>query len=430
VKERTTKYQETPLLAATSLNFPLNVIALLCEAGSDLNAKTSGGWTAIMCAVKFGYCDIVDYLARRKGIDLSIKLKGDGLYTIMRKSTSMDDKKKELMRQTLAQHHITKKAKITKGFVSPLSGTSMSLKSDDVPLVNLTSMERFMIRVMDLPLDELRKEANKVNDEYGNSPLFISAINPYPLFVVKRLQLALPSSVDKQSFNGSSPIMYSAYGGSVEHVDLLAEMGANLSLKANNGDDVFDWIDASEASAEMKAAIKKKLKTHGAVRYHMPAGLQSKFYFKGGEGEHYLTNLKEQNWLNRRNLAMIISRVYAWSLANQIESDVYRTFPSDVSPLGLFILKCWFDAAGGGIGNGVGRIIMSFACGFNSSKSPFALIGMPCEGKVADNRTRCYNCIQPIATKPFVCCGNVVYCSTNCHKLNWRNHKSACLRKK
>ena len=95
----------------------------------------------------------------------------------------------------------------------------------------------------------------------------------------------------------------------------------------------------------------------------------------------------------------------------------HRTLPADLTPLGCFILRCWFDIAGGRGGgindenlnekpikaqdkadNGVGRLIMRFACGFDDTKSPFALIGMPSEGKVADtSNTRCFNCIQHIA---------------------------------
>ncbi len=59
---------------------------------------------------------------------------------------------------------------------------------------------------------------------------------------------------------------------------------------------------------------------------------------------------------------------------------MHRTLPPYLTPLGSFILKCWFDIAGGGIDNGVGRLIMGFACGFNDSKS--LMLGMPFEGNV------------------------------------------------
>ena len=77
--------------------------------------------------------------------------------------------------------------------------------------------------------------------------------------------------------------------------------------------------------------------------------------------------------------------------------------------------------------NGVGRLIMSFACGFDTSKSPFALIGMPKEGKVADTSTRCSNCIRRIVdAKPLRCCGNVVYCSEECKEKGFEAHVHIC----
>ena len=62
VKERSTKRQETPLIYAAGGGIPLDAIVLLCEAGSDLNAVNSVGTTALMEALFYGYCDIVDYL--------------------------------------------------------------------------------------------------------------------------------------------------------------------------------------------------------------------------------------------------------------------------------------------------------------------------------------------------------------------------------
>ena len=40
------------------------------------------------------------------------------------------------------------------------------------------------------------------------------------------------------------------------------------------------------------------------------------------------------------------------------------------------------------------------ACGFDDTNSPFALIGTPSKGKVADTRVRCSNCIKPFCYKP------------------------------
>jgi hypothetical protein len=72
----------------------------------------------------------------------------------------------------------------------------------------------------------------------------------------------------------------------------------------------------------------------------------------------------QQLWVGRRDIIMCISRIYNWSLVNQIETDRLRTWPGpdELSELGRFICHCWFDVAGGEPDNGVGRLIMEFAC--------------------------------------------------------------------
>ena len=62
------------------------------------------------------------------------------------------------------------------------------------------------------------------------------------------------------------------------------------------------------------------------------------------------------------------------SLVHQVEEERYRTLPPDLS--GRFIAHCWFDIAGSDKrridtdkpDNGIGRLIMSFAFGFDDSK--------------------------------------------------------------
>jgi hypothetical protein len=72
----------------------------------------------------------------------------------------------------------------------------------------------------------------------------------------------------------------------------------------------------------------------------------------------------QQHWVGCRDIIMCISRMYKWSLINQIETDRLRTWPGpdELSELGRFICHCWFDVAGGEPDNGVGRLIMEFAC--------------------------------------------------------------------
>jgi hypothetical protein len=132
-------------------------------------------------------------------------------------------------------------------------------------------------------------------------------------------------------------------------------------------------------------------------------------------------------------LMLCLSSVYKWSLLNQKEDERYRTLPDDLSVIGHCIAHCWFDVAGDDNkldslkpDNGIGRLIMSFAFGFNASKSPFALIGMPEYGKIPDTLTRCSCCVQPIKKGLVQCCRIARYCSTVCQKAHSKEHKLVC----
>ena len=65
------KYGSTALIFAAGYGFPLVAIDKLCNAGSNINELDAYGDSAFKWAVLHGYCDIVDYFLRRKGIDLS-----------------------------------------------------------------------------------------------------------------------------------------------------------------------------------------------------------------------------------------------------------------------------------------------------------------------------------------------------------------------
>jgi hypothetical protein len=140
--------------------------------------------------------------------------------------------------------------------------------------------------------------------------------------------------------------------------------------------------------------------------------------------------------MNRKELMLCLTRVYQWSLLNQIDDEKYRTLPDDLSTLGRFICKCWFDVAGGDNkiaedkpDNGIARLIMSFAFGFNDSKSNLALIGMPEYGKVAETRTRCSSCDKHGKKEMLQCCSTTRYCTTACQKAHYKKHKKVCDRK-
>jgi hypothetical protein len=131
---------------------------------------------------------------------------------------------------------------------------------------------------------------------------------------------------------------------------------------------------------------------------------------------------------------MYLSRLSKWSLLNQIEDERYRTLPDDLPQLGRFICKCWFDVAGGvnkvdddQPDNGVGRLIMSFASGFDDSSGK--MIGMPAFGKEHHSLPGCSCCGKVYSEAGGggveLCCDSVYYCHDgNCKKLHLPLHQA------
>jgi ankyrin repeat protein len=234
-----------------------------------------------------------------------------------------------------------------------------------------------------------------------------------------------------------SPIMMAANKGFDAVVDMLAEAGAILSSDHSQYS-LHGMISVGKASLEQKASVHVVLKKHGVINDNVPSNFQSKYYFEDGEGEIYIRNVKYQRWLNRRTLLLALYRTYKWSLDNQVLTDARRTLPPDLSGVGKFICQCWFDVAGGGkyesetsdtLGNGIGRLIMQFYGGFDTSKNHFALRGKPEYGKLPDNAARCSNCIEKMECKALnfcASCGVVRYCSKVCQKADWKRHKRNC----
>jgi hypothetical protein len=76
--------------------------------------------------------------------------------------------------------------------------------------------------------------------------------------------------------------------------------------------------------------------------------------------------------------------------------------------------------------NGISRLIMSFYGGFDASKSPFALLGMPEQGKLPDALTRCSWCIQGKEKGMLQCCSQTRYCGRVCQIAHRKKHRLVC----
>jgi hypothetical protein len=251
--------------------------------------------------------------------------------------------------------------------------------------------------------------------------------------VIERIQSACAGSVNAQDNDCGTAIMHAAFSCQPGYVRILATMGTDLSIKNLDGSNVFDNAGESKKPPAQKAAVFKMLSEHGVTSSNIPPRFQSPLYFKS---IYYASNVRTQRWMNRKELMMCVNSVYKWSLSNQIEDEKYRTLPDNLAGVGRFIAHCWFDVAGDDNkfgsskpDNGIARLIMSFAFGFDDSKSSFALIGMPECGKVPETRTRCSSCDQHSNNELLQCCTSTRYCNAACQKAHFKKHKKVCDRK-
>jgi hypothetical protein len=161
-------------------------------------------------------------------------------------------------------------------------------------------------------------------------------------------------------------------GGNADTVNLLATMGADLGLVYGQSFNIFEAVEDVSVPAA-KVALYEVLAEHGVTSSDIPSRFQSPLYFKS---EYYQANLREQRWIVRRAFMMCLNRVFNWSLANQIESERLMTLPTDLSSIGLLVARCCMHVVASSVSNGIARLIMQFAKGFNRR-----LVGMPREEK-------------------------------------------------
>jgi hypothetical protein len=418
------------LTVATACRLSVVSIARLCNT-VNINTKDKVSRTAILQAAYNGDYDLVDYLAMMKA-DLSIiAINGDDVYSIVETHEDVSQEDKEQTYRVLKKHGVTG-AKIKKGYRSPLSTSSESV-SILLPkkLAQEMILTRFFIRVMTLDVEDLAREAKELRDDGLGNAFTFAAANVGMEVAIERLWGVWCGSVNINYMQGvGTAIMQVAYYSIAANVNTLATMGTDLSLTNIIGANVFHHAEQSAQPPDEKVAVFKALSEHGVKSGNIPQHYQSPLYFRS---IYYKRNLRTQRWMNRSMLMMCLSRVYGWSLSNQREDERYRTLPDDLPKLGRFICKCWFDVAGGDNkvdddqpDNGIARLIMSFAFGFNDSKSPFALIGMPECGKVPDTLTRCSCCVQHIKKGMLQCCSHARYCSIACQKAHIKEHKPVC----
>jgi ankyrin repeat protein len=337
---------------AAANNFPFVAIVRLIEA-IGIDAQNEAGETAIMLlAREDSYnIDLLNELACMKA-DLSVvNSDNKNIFELIMMNPNLSWEDKVGVISVLTMHGITS-INIVKGFRSTLHEFVHIVEPKR--LAEEEDVIRFYFRVMSLTDEQLKVEAKELNEE-GEHPLLIATAWKGMASAIERLHQAWPSAIDAQNNEGYTAILEAVYYGNINSVDILATMGADLSLKNDHGLNVSDM--------------------DGITSNNIPLRFQSELYY---ESKYYDGNVLEQRWIERRVFMMCLDRVFNWSLANQIESERLMTLPTDVSSVGLFVAHCCINVDASSVSNGIARLIMQFAFGFDQERK--RLVGMPREG--------------------------------------------------
>jgi ankyrin repeat protein len=364
--------EEWPLLRyAVEMIYPRDAIALLCDA-LGIDTQDSDGKTilfhASFHASENWNVDLFEELLDMK-IDLSVRDNNNrNIFDHVTHKVDEDDKKQLL--NILAKHGVMS-ADIPDGFRSTLHDSTFISQPNS--LAAEIEEVRFYIRAMTLSLEELEKEA-KGRDEDNFIPLMFAAGYVGMGAALERLQGVYCSSVNATDDSGANAIIQAAVADQPDNVRLLATMGTDLSLRNRHGENVFDYVKSSRLRGEETTGLFEALAEHGITSSDIPANFQSPLYF---ESKYYDANLREQRWIARRALMMCLDRVFNWSLANQIVSEFYMTLPPGLSSAGMLVARCCMHVDASSVSNGIARLIMEFAFGFNKQRD--RLVGMPRE---------------------------------------------------
>jgi ankyrin repeat protein len=368
--------EDSVLHFAAANSFPLDAIVRLIEV-IDIDAQGKNDETAVMKCAYWWHHELLNELANMKA-DLSI-VNGRGVNIFDHANENhraVRNEEKAKLLKVLAEHGVTS-AKIPKGFRSTLHESTII--PEPKRLAEEKNGLRFYFRLMLLTNEQLVVEGKELYED-GGYPLK-NAIALNMDVAIERIHEASCSLINAKDPFGDSAINSAVLLGNVMNVHLLATMGADLSPRNELGETVLDQVqycDESDEASPVKTALYSALAEHGVTSHDIPANFQSPLYFKS---KYYATNVREQRWLERRVFMMCLNRTFTWSLANQIESERLMTLPPTgfLSSEGLFIARCCMHVDASSVSNGIARLIMQFAFGFNRR-----LIGMPREGAGAE----------------------------------------------
>jgi hypothetical protein len=186
--------------------------------------------------------------------------------------------------------------------------------------------------------------------------------------------------------------------------------------------------------------MKETLFSLGATSRNLPQKFQTSAYFSS---KYYSINVREQRWLNRKNITCCISTVTKMS-----DDEVIL-----ISPFGrLFFQVCTTQlgkldstkevrklpqtttssssSSCTDLSNTLGQHVVSFIGGWNESET---LIGLPEVFKSeGPNCVHCNVSNSEVGHALLHCCADTYYCSAlwPCQRADWKVHSSCCRNRK
>ena len=277
IEIKDSRSKSSPLLYACQ-NGRTKLLQLLLESGSDINAKSADGTSAIHFATQSGRTDMVKLLLQ-KGFDVNCKNKfGEtplyyllyprpfpifhkvidmcAIAELLIKSGAKIDEATE-SKETPLIHAIQKnRTEFVKLLISYGVNVNCVSNSGATPLIIFTTKLDHDIEILNLLIDN-GADINALNPE-GLSPLHTAVIEGN--MKLTKLLISKGSNIEiKDSTSRSSPLLYACQNGRTELFKMLLENGADVNAKSADGTSAIHFATQSANTEIVDLLLQRDL---------------------------------------------------------------------------------------------------------------------------------------------------------------------------